>query len=51
MVAFVSNLLVPKTIDIGATADGRKFPSNPAVHGMAEATLSYVKYLYALAIA
>jgi len=24
--------------------------SNPAVHGMAEATLSYVKYLYALAI-
>jgi acetylornithine deacetylase/succinyl-diaminopimelate desuccinylase-like protein len=25
--------------------------SNPAVHGMAEATLSYVKYLYALAMA
>jgi hypothetical protein len=25
--------------------------SNPAVHGMAEATLCYAKYLYALAIA
>jgi hypothetical protein len=35
MVALVSNLLVPKTIDIGATADGQKFPLNRPLYTLA----------------
>jgi hypothetical protein len=35
MVALVGNLLVPKTIDIGATADGQQFTLNRPLYTLA----------------